>query len=170
VRGSGPTEHVFLYRNQALCKDLIHGRLKACGERVGVPVYPHRLRHTCATQLLNAGCRITSIQRFLGHKWLNITMVYARAYNATVEADYFAAMGRIEQRLELVEESGPTAEVVNESERRQLLTLAEQLFTPELTLETRLEIAVRMFGLLDGSHATQVDWIPPPVTVDAEVS
>ena len=66
VRGSGPTEHVFLYRNQALCKDLIHGRLKACGERLGVPVYPHRLRHTCATQLLNAGCRITSIQRFLG--------------------------------------------------------------------------------------------------------
>ena len=96
-------------------------------------------------------------------------MVYARAYDATVEADYFAAMGRIEQRLELVEEREPAVETVNESERRQLLTLAEQLFTPELTLETRLEIAVQMRNLLDGSQATQVDWIPPPLLAEAEI-
>ncbi len=86
VRGPGPTDHVFLYRNQPLCKDLIHGRLKAAGERVGVKVYAHRLRHTTATQLLNAGCPVTSIQKFLGHKKLNTTMVYARAHDQTVEA------------------------------------------------------------------------------------
>jgi len=45
---------------------------------MAVTVYPHRLRHTCATQLLNAGCRVTSIQKFLGHKRLNSTMIYAR--------------------------------------------------------------------------------------------
>ena len=55
-------------------------------------MYPHKLRHTCATQLLNAGCPVTSIQKFLGHKKLNTTMVYARAHDHTVEADYFAAM------------------------------------------------------------------------------
>jgi integrase len=54
---------LFLYRNQALSKDLIHGRLKASGARVGVPIFAHKLRHTCATQLLNAGCPITSIQQ-----------------------------------------------------------------------------------------------------------
>ena len=52
VRGLGPTDHVFLYRNQAISKDLIHGRLKAAGERAGVKVHAHRLRHTAATQLL----------------------------------------------------------------------------------------------------------------------
>jgi integrase len=99
--GQGPTDHVFLYRNQPLRKDLIHGRLKAAGNRVGVPVNAHRLRHTAATQLLNAGCPVTSIQKSLGHKKLNTTMMYARAHDQTVEADYFTAMHRVEQRLDL---------------------------------------------------------------------
>jgi len=57
--------------------------------------------NTCATQLLNAGCRVTSIQRLLGHKELNTTMIYARAHDQTVADDYFAAMERVEQRLEI---------------------------------------------------------------------
>ena len=69
-------------------------------------VFPHRLRHTCATQLLNAGCRVTSIQRFLGHKELSSTMIYARAHDQTVAEDYFAAMERVEQRLEIVPNPG----------------------------------------------------------------
>jgi len=172
VRGAGPTDHVFLYRNEALKKDLARSRIKDAGRRVGVKVYPHRLRHTTATQLLNAGCPVTSIQKFLGHKKLNTTMVYARAYDQTVEADYYAAMGRIEQRLELVGGPAETQEPVNDSEREQLRALAEQLFTPELGYEKRLEIAVQMCGLLDVSQATRVDWIPPPapVLVNAETA
>jgi len=172
VRGIGPSDHVFLYRNEALKKDLARSRIKDAGKRVGVKVYPHKLRHTTATQLLNSGCPVTSIQKLLGHKKLNTTMVYARAYDATVEADYFAAMGRIEQRLKLVEESESAAVRVGESERGRLLTLAEQLFTPELTLETRLEIAGQMRELLNGNQTAQMDWIPPPVPVlaNAEIA
>jgi len=70
----------------------IRARIQVAGEAVGAKVYPHRLRHTCATQLLNAGCRITSIQRFLGHKKLNTTMIYAKARDQTVADDYYAAM------------------------------------------------------------------------------
>jgi hypothetical protein len=164
---AGPSDHVFLYRNQPLGHCLIHGRLQAAGERAGVKVYAHRLRHTAATQLLNAGCPVTSIQK------LCTTMVYARAHDKTVEADYFAAMGRIEMRLELVEEGESAAEAVHESERRQLLTLAEQLFAPELTLETRLDIAAQMRGLLNGDQTAQGDWIPPPratISVGAEAA
>lgn len=174
VRGPGPTDHVFLYRNQALSKDLIHGRLKAAGDRQGVKVHAHRLRHTTATQLLNAGCPVTSIQKFLGHKKLNTTMVYARAYDRTVEADYFAAMGRIEQRLELVGQPAEAPELVSESERGHILALTEQLAAPDLSFELRLEIALRIRGLLIGQSAVplamQVDengrqaWIPPPAT------
>jgi uncharacterized membrane protein YobD (UPF0266 family) len=51
--------------------------------------------------LLNAGCRITSIQRFLGHKKLDTTMIYARAHDQNVAEDYFSAMQRVEQRLEI---------------------------------------------------------------------
>jgi integrase len=165
MRGVGSSDHVFLYRNQAIKKDLTHSRLKAAGERVGVKVYPHRLRHTTATQLLNAGCPVTSIQKFLGHKKLNTTMIYARAYDATVEADYYAAMRRVEQRLELVGQPEETPEHVSASERGQLLSLAEQLFAPEMTLERRHEIAVQMCSLLDGRQTDRVDWIPPPAPV-----
>ena len=79
---------------------MIRGWLQEAGERVGVKVYPHRLRHTRATQLLNADCQITPIQRFLGHKDLASTMVCSRT-DQIVADDYFSAMQRVEQRLEL---------------------------------------------------------------------
>jgi integrase/recombinase XerD len=171
VRGQGPTDHVFLYRNEALKKDLARSRIKDAGKRVGVKVYPHKLRHTTATQLLNAGCPVTSIQKFLGHKKLNTTMVYARAYDQTVEADYYAAMSRIEQRLELVGGLADIPEPVSEGERSQLRTLAGQLFAPELSYKLRLEIAAQMCGLLDGSPvAIRTDWIPPPVLAEVDVA
>jgi integrase/recombinase XerD len=130
MRGMGPTDHVFLYRNQPINKDLIHGRLKALGEQLGIKIHPHRLRHTCATQLLNAGCRITSIQKFLGHRRLNSTLVYARVYDQTVEEDYYTAMNRVEQRLELAGEQAKEAAPIPQNERQQLLSLAELLAQP----------------------------------------
>ncbi len=93
VRGKGAGNNVFLYHNAPLKKDLVRSRIQSAGERVGVRVYPHKLRHTCGTQLLNAGCRVTSIQRFLGHKKLNTTMIYARVHNQTLAKDYFGAIG-----------------------------------------------------------------------------
>jgi len=147
VRGPGPTDHVFLYRNQPLSKDLIHGRLKAAGARVGVKVYAHRLRHTTATQLLNAGCPVTSIQKFLGHKKLNTTMIYARAHDQTVEQDYYAAIQRVELRLALPEGENLNGSI-DENERQHLLALAEQLTQPDLSLENRLELAMCMRQVL----------------------
>jgi site-specific recombinase XerD len=38
----------------------------------------HQLRHTRATELLNAGLRIEDVQRFLGHKSIKSTQVYAQ--------------------------------------------------------------------------------------------
>lgn len=150
VRGLGPTDHVFLYRNQALEKTLIHSRLKAAGERIGVKVHAHRLRHTTATQLLNAGCPVTSIQKFLGHKKLNTTMVYARAHDQTVEADYFAAMGRVEARLSLGPAEDEPAKPVEADQRQALLALAEQLAQPEISTEQRLALAQRIRVVLVG--------------------
>lgn len=170
MRGPGPTDHIFLYRNQALSKDLIHGRLKAAGERIGVHVHAHRLRHTCATQLLNSGCPVTSIQQFLGHKKLNTTMVYARAYDATVEADYFTAMKRVEERLQLGTEQ--PIEVIEDGERSRLLEIIQPLTLPELSYEQRLEITHQIQALLRGNFAPekQEAWIPPPSLVLHEIS
>jgi site-specific recombinase XerD len=61
-----------------------------------ISLSPHRLRHTLATRLLNAGMEITRIQKLLGHDHLNTTMIYAQVLDKTLEADYRLAMGKIE--------------------------------------------------------------------------
>ena len=69
------------------------------GAAVGIEnLYPHRLRHTCATRLLNAGMDISRIQKLLGHETVSTTMIYARVQDATVEADYRRFTSRIEQQ------------------------------------------------------------------------
>jgi site-specific recombinase XerD len=58
----------------------------------------HGLRHTCATELLNAGMRIECLQQVLGHSNLEQTRRYARLTDKTREEEYFRAMARIEGR------------------------------------------------------------------------
>jgi integrase len=146
VRGEGSGDHVFLYRNAPLKRDLIRDRLKRAGRNIGMKVFPHRLRHTCATQLLNAGCRVTSIQRFLGHKKLSSTMIYARAHDQTVAEDYFAAMQRVEERLDILPELKQQTEdeVVKVQEPTKLFQLIERLELPELCFEERLDITLQL--------------------------
>ncbi len=155
VRGPSPTDHVFLYRNQPVSKDLVRERIKAAGKAVGVHVYPHRLRHTAATQLLNAGCRITSIQKFLGHKELSTTMIYARVHDQTVEDDYYRAMSSVEKRLELLEQPEENQEAVTEREREQVLALTAPLAEPDLSLEARLVIVAQIRLVLLKEYMTQ---------------
>ena len=171
VRGMGNDDHVFLHRNVPLKRHLIQIRLKAVGEKVGVHLYPHRLRHTCATQLLNAGCRITSIQRFLGHKKLNTTMIYARAHDQTVADDYFAAMQRVEKRLEIAPQESKEDENVREPQQAQMLVWVEQLAQPELCFPARLEIVAQLRQALGWvavsaeveCKVAQVSEHPPPL-------
>lgn len=93
------TDPVWLYPNgKPMSQSWLAKRVAAAGKQVGVAdLYPHRLRHTCATRLLNAGMDITRIQKLLGHEMLSTTMIYARVQESTVEADYRQALRRIEQ-------------------------------------------------------------------------
>jgi site-specific recombinase XerD len=57
----------------------------------------HCLRHTCASELLNAGMRLECLQQLLGHSSIEMTRRYARLTDKTREEEYFCAMGRIER-------------------------------------------------------------------------
>jgi site-specific recombinase XerD len=57
----------------------------------------HALRHTFATELLNAGMRLECLQPLLGHSSLDVTRRYARLTDKTREAEYFRAMAIIER-------------------------------------------------------------------------
>lgn len=88
-----------LAQNKPLSQRHLTSQVSKVGKALGIErLYPHRLRHTCATRLLNAGMEITRIQKFLGHEHLSTTLIYAKVHDATVEADYRQALSRIEQR------------------------------------------------------------------------
>ena len=58
----------------------------------------HCLRHTFATELLNAGMRLECLQQLLGHESVEMTRRYAKLTDKTREEEYFRAMAIIERR------------------------------------------------------------------------
>lgn len=141
VRGSGPSDHIFLYRAEPVHKDLIHCRIRYAGERAGVKVTAHMLRHTYATQLLNAGCPVTSLQKLLGHQRLNSTQIYARVHDRTVADDYFTAMAQVESRVNLGGRSmAQPAPDATAAARKHLLKLARELAAARLDKARRLDL------------------------------
>jgi hypothetical protein len=98
VRGQATSDHVFAYRHRPLSSSYCRIRLGTYGRRCGVQVKPHQLRHSCATLLLNAGAPILAIQKLLGHKDIDTTLIYTRLYDSTVATDYYRAVGEIERR------------------------------------------------------------------------
>lgn len=57
----------------------------------------HSLRHTFASELLNAGMRLECLQQLMGHQDIEVTRRYARLTDRTREEEYFRAMAIIEK-------------------------------------------------------------------------
>jgi site-specific recombinase XerD len=95
-----PGDFIWLQENgQPFSTETIRAHVARIGVAAGIEhLHPHRLRHTCATRLLNAGMDIVQIQKLLGHEDLNTTMIYARVHDATVEADYHQFTNKIEKQ------------------------------------------------------------------------
>jgi site-specific recombinase XerD len=74
-------DHAYLLFNELrgpLTESAMRARLVKAGREAGLRtrVTPHILRHTAATQLIEAGVDIRYIQRLLGHASLNTTEIY----------------------------------------------------------------------------------------------
>ena len=96
---SKTSEHVFTYNNQPLSMHYCQARLRILGKKCDIQVTPHQFRHTCATMLLNAGMSIFGVQAILGHKFVDTTLRYTRAYDSTVARDYLQAMEKREHKI-----------------------------------------------------------------------
>ena len=60
--------------------------------RIRKRVYPHLLRHSVATILLERGMPIEQIQKFLGHSKLETTQVYAESTTEMIKESYRKAL------------------------------------------------------------------------------
>ena len=86
--------------NESLCYSAARVRFVKCLNQAGLihkGYTLHSLRHTYATELLNAGMRLEVLQQLLGHTNIEVTRRYARLTDKTREADYFRAMSIIEK-------------------------------------------------------------------------
>ncbi len=96
-RPSVQSEFVFLsYLEEGLSTTSIHNCLLKYREMAGVRITAHRLRHSFANDMLNADAPITSIQKLMGHRWIESTQTYVRANDRQVCADYYAACAKLE--------------------------------------------------------------------------
>ncbi|GAB1471730.1 hypothetical protein MASR2M66_26080 [Chloroflexota bacterium] len=83
-------------------------------------------------------------------------MIYAKAHDQTVADDYFTAMQRVEQRLDIL----PMQEKKYEVVKVQLMQIIEKLETPELRFEERALLTVQLreaFGKIDKREVLQMN-------------
>jgi site-specific recombinase XerD len=89
-------DFVFLsYLGRGMSTTAIHKRLMRYRDRAAVHFTAHRLRHTFANDLVIAGVPVTSIQKLLGHAWLETTQTYVQANDPQVRDDFYTASLRV---------------------------------------------------------------------------
>ena len=117
------SNYVFEFNGQEMRIRNIQRALKMYGKRCGVSVSPHRLRHTFASQMLNAGMPVTSLQRYLGHENVDTTMGYAEISDPVLQREYNQAIQKVDPFWELDECS---AKMKRAQQRIQILTTSLQ--------------------------------------------
>lgn len=91
------SDFVFLsYQGEGMSTTAVHKRLMRYREKAGVALTAHQLRHSFANDLVAVDVPVTSIQKLLGHSWLATTQTYASANDRKVQADFYAAIQKVE--------------------------------------------------------------------------
>jgi site-specific recombinase XerD len=78
----------------------IQKRIEYYARKSKVKVSCHQLRHTMATQLLNADAALVTIQDLLGHGQITTTQRYCWVSNLKVQRDYYKAIEVVLQRTQ----------------------------------------------------------------------
>lgn len=68
----------------------IQREIKKIGQAAGLEqnIYPHLIRHTTATNLLNSGADLVTVQEILGHEDPSTTQIYAKISKKNIENEY----------------------------------------------------------------------------------
>ncbi|MCK4449229.1 MAG: tyrosine-type recombinase/integrase [Anaerolineae bacterium] len=99
-RGEAECSQVFLVprgrgRGRGISVRGIQKRFEHYATQAQIQASCHCLRHTFATQLLEYGAEITTVQALLGHSQVTTTRRYTRVSNPRVRNDYFQGMAKV---------------------------------------------------------------------------
>lgn len=86
------------YKGKPISVRGIQKRIEYYSRQSGIAVSCHQLRHTMATQLLNADADLVTIQDLLGHTRIKTTMRYCKLANVKAQRDYFKAVSVIMEK------------------------------------------------------------------------
>jgi len=103
IRPSSRAKRVFLidkgrFKGKLIKVRGIQHRMQLYTNKTGLKVSCHQLRHTMATQLLNADADLVTIQDLLGHTRIKTTQRYCLVSNLKVQRDYHKAIERVMHR------------------------------------------------------------------------
>jgi len=103
ARSSSRAKRVFLiekgrFKGKPIQVRGIQHRMQHYAQIAGLKVSCHQLRHTMATQLLNADADLVTIQDLLGHTRIKTTQRYCQVSNLKVQRDYHKAIERVMHR------------------------------------------------------------------------
>ena len=103
ARPSSRAKRVFLiekgrFKGKPIQVRGIQHRMQHYAKKAGLKVSCHQLRHTMATQLLNADADLVTIQDLLGHTRIKTTQRYCQVSNLKVQRDYHKAIERVMHR------------------------------------------------------------------------
>jgi len=105
-RSSSRVKKVFLvekgnYKGKPLSMRGIQKRMEYYARKARLKVSCHQLRHTMATQLLNADADLVIIQDLLGHNQIRTTQRYCKVSNLKVQRDYHKAINKVVLRHDM---------------------------------------------------------------------
>ena len=77
--------HSSNYTTKRLSNVSIENIIKRWWEQIGVRVFPHKLRHTFATNLLRSGAKLPYIQQLMWHSNIQTTQTYMTILNSDIK-------------------------------------------------------------------------------------
>lgn len=141
----------------------VHRIVSSIGASAGIGhVHPHQLRHTLATQAINRGMRLEAIAALLGHRSLEMTLVYARIADRVVADEYASVCVQIDALYNTAATPGAlpaeieTAAMTKLRQESHARMLGNGLCTRPATLECRMESACETCAYFD----TGTEFVP----------
>ena len=97
--GAVDSSAVFLNaRGRRISRQGVFGIVRAYGDRVGIKMHPHTLRHSFATHLLEGGADLRALQEMLGHADISTTQVYTHVDRRHIREEYLSTHPRARVR------------------------------------------------------------------------